>query len=31
MDYLCKFKGLPYGECTWEDGGLIEKMFPDVS
>ena len=27
-DYLCKWQGLPYSECTWEDGELIKKRFP---
>ena len=27
-DYLCKWAGLPYSECTWEDGQLISKKFP---
>ncbi len=26
-DYLCKWDGLPYAECTWEDGELIQKRF----
>lgn len=26
-EYLCKWEGLPYGECTWEDGSLISKKF----
>ena len=26
-DYLCKWDGLPYSECTWEDGNLIAKRF----
>lgn len=26
-DYLCKWQGLPYSECTWEDGELIKKRF----
>uniref|UniRef100_A0A669DBE4 Chromodomain helicase DNA binding protein 1 n=1 Tax=Oreochromis niloticus TaxID=8128 RepID=A0A669DBE4_ORENI len=26
-DYLCKWQGLPYSECSWEDGGLIAKKF----
>lgn len=26
-DYLCKWDGLPYSECTWEDGNLISKRF----
>ncbi|XP_064474834.1 chromodomain-helicase-DNA-binding protein 1-like isoform X2 [Ornithodoros turicata] len=27
MDYFCKWDGLPYSECTWEDGNLIKKKF----
>jgi hypothetical protein len=30
IDVLCKWKGLPYSECTWEDGDLIKKLFPNV-
>uniref|UniRef100_A0AAQ5XFW3 DNA helicase n=1 Tax=Amphiprion ocellaris TaxID=80972 RepID=A0AAQ5XFW3_AMPOC len=26
-DYLCKWQGLPYSECSWEDGALIAKKF----
>lgn len=26
-DYLCKWDGLQYSECTWEDGTLIGKRF----
>ncbi|ESO89597.1 hypothetical protein LOTGIDRAFT_218699 [Lottia gigantea] len=26
-DYLCKWAGLPYSECTWEDGELISRHF----
>jgi hypothetical protein len=26
-DYLCKWDGLQYSECTWEDGNLISKKF----
>ena len=26
-DYLCKWMGLPYSDCTWEDGELIAKKF----
>lgn len=26
-EYLCKWQGLPYSECTWEDEELIEKKF----
>ena len=28
-DYLCKWAGLPYGECTWEDGSLVSRFFQD--
>lgn len=28
VEYLCKWQGLPYSECTWEDKTLIEKKFP---
>ncbi|XP_074651720.1 chromodomain-helicase-DNA-binding protein 1-like isoform X2 [Tubulanus polymorphus] len=28
-DYLCKWQGLPYSECTWEDGELIERRFAE--
>jgi SNF2 family DNA or RNA helicase len=27
-EYLCKWDGLPYAECTWEDEELINKRFP---
>jgi SNF2 family DNA or RNA helicase len=27
IDYLCKWQGLPYSDCTWEDGELIKKRF----
>lgn len=27
VEYLCKWQGLPYSECTWENGELIEKKF----
>lgn len=27
-EYLCKWEGLPYSECTWEEGSLINKKFP---
>lgn len=27
-EYFCKWEGLPYAECSWEDGALIEKKFP---
>ncbi|XP_033634619.1 chromodomain-helicase-DNA-binding protein 1-like isoform X3 [Asterias rubens] len=26
-DYLCKWHGLPYSDCTWEDGDLISRNF----
>ncbi|XP_043934314.1 chromodomain-helicase-DNA-binding protein 2 isoform X2 [Protopterus annectens] len=26
-EYLCKWMGLPYCECSWEDGALIGKKF----
>uniref|UniRef100_F7D0V6 Chromodomain helicase DNA-binding protein 1 n=1 Tax=Xenopus tropicalis TaxID=8364 RepID=F7D0V6_XENTR len=26
-DYFCKWQGLPYSECSWEDGALIAKKF----
>ncbi|XP_038068457.1 chromodomain-helicase-DNA-binding protein 1-like isoform X2 [Patiria miniata] len=26
-DYLCKWQGLPYSDCTWEDGELISRNF----
>lgn len=28
-DYLCKWEGLPYIECTWESGALILRNFAD--
>ena len=28
-DYVCKWMGLSYGECTEEDGMLIQKRYPD--
>ena len=24
---MCKWNGLPYADCTWEDGDLISKLF----
>jgi chromodomain-helicase-DNA-binding protein 1 len=27
-EYLCKWEGLPYIECTWEEGSLVNKKFP---
>lgn len=26
-DYLCKWQGLPYSDCTWEDGNLTARFF----
>lgn len=26
-DYMCKWVGLPYADCTWEDGDLISRLF----
>lgn len=26
VEYLCKWQGLPYSECTWEDSKFIEKF-----
>ncbi|XP_064609561.1 LOW QUALITY PROTEIN: chromodomain-helicase-DNA-binding protein 1-like [Liolophura sinensis] len=26
-DYLVKWQGLPYSDCTWEDGELISRKF----
>ncbi|XP_062610883.1 chromodomain-helicase-DNA-binding protein 1-like isoform X1 [Saccostrea cucullata] len=26
-DYLCKWQGLPYSECTWEEGELVSRKF----
>lgn len=28
FDYLVKWQGLPYSECTHEDSELINKKFP---
>lgn len=27
QEYLCKWRGLPYAECTWEDGQLVSDRF----
>ena len=27
QEYLCKWEGLPYSECTWEDSALIADKF----
>ena len=29
QEYFCKWKGLPYAECTWEDGVLVSDTFQD--
>jgi len=29
QEYLCKWRGLPYSDCTWEDGGLIGDRFQE--
>uniref|UniRef100_A0A1I8G6U5 DNA helicase n=1 Tax=Macrostomum lignano TaxID=282301 RepID=A0A1I8G6U5_9PLAT len=26
-DYYCKWAGLPYSDCSWEDGQLVTKLF----
>lgn len=26
-DYFCKWQGLSYSECSWEDGALISRKF----
>ncbi|XP_055489251.1 chromodomain-helicase-DNA-binding protein 1 isoform X2 [Leucoraja erinacea] len=26
-DYLCKWQGLSYSECSWEDGALMSRKF----
>lgn len=26
-EYLCKWMGLPYSECSWEDGALVKRKF----
>ncbi|XP_030587816.1 chromodomain-helicase-DNA-binding protein 2 isoform X2 [Archocentrus centrarchus] len=26
-EFLCKWMGLPYSECSWEDGALVRKKF----
>ncbi|XP_065581127.1 chromodomain-helicase-DNA-binding protein 1-like isoform X2 [Artemia franciscana] len=28
-DYYIKWEGLPYSDCTWEDGNLIFKKYPN--
>nr|XP_056722084.1 chromodomain-helicase-DNA-binding protein 2 [Euleptes europaea] len=27
LEYLCKWMGLPYADCSWEDEALISKKF----
>ena len=29
QEYFCKWKGLPYSECTWEDSDLVSQDFQD--
>ena len=29
-DYLIKWIGLPYSECTWEDGALVATRFREA-
>jgi chromodomain-helicase-DNA-binding protein 1 len=29
VQYLCKWQGLPYSECTWEDHSIISALFED--
>lgn len=29
QEYLCKWRGLPYSECTWEDGALVSSWFQE--
>ena len=29
QQYLCKWMGLPYSECTWEDGELVTGHFQE--
>ena len=29
-EYLVKWHGLPYADCTWEDGKLLNERFPDA-
>ena len=30
QEYLCKWKGLPYAESTWEDATLISMEYQDM-
>ncbi|XP_022671471.1 chromodomain-helicase-DNA-binding protein 1-like isoform X2 [Varroa destructor] len=30
VDYYCKWEGLPYSECTWEDASLISSKFSHI-
>lgn len=30
QEYLCKWRGLPYSECTWEDGQLVGCWYQDI-
>jgi len=29
QEYLCKWKGLPYSECTWDDSDLVSQDFQE--
>ena len=29
IEYYVKWTGLPYSECTWEDGTLLQKLYPE--
>jgi chromodomain-helicase-DNA-binding protein 1 len=29
-DYFVKWQGLPYLECTWEDGELLSRRFQPI-
>ena len=29
QEYQCKWRGLPYSECTWEDGNLVSNWFQE--
>ena len=29
-EYLVKWRGLPYAECTWEDGRLLSEKYKEA-
>ena len=29
QEYFCKWKGLPYSECTWDDSELVSQDFQE--